>query len=71
LGRRAVAVHGDVRNSEELSGALEHAVAGFGRLDVVCANAGIATYASTADQGLSERQWRAAIDVNLTGVWNT
>jgi (+)-trans-carveol dehydrogenase len=71
LGRRAVAMHGDVRHAEDLPAALEHAVAEFGRLDIVCANAGIATYASTADQRLSARQWQDVIDVNLTGVWNT
>jgi (+)-trans-carveol dehydrogenase len=71
LGRRAIGVRGDVRDPAQLASALEHATAELGRLDIVCANAGIATYASTAGQRLSQRQWQDVVDVNLTGVWNT
>ena len=71
LGRRAIGVHGDVRDHAQLASALERATAELGRLDIVCANAGIATYASTADQALSQRQWQDVLDVNLTGAWNT
>jgi (+)-trans-carveol dehydrogenase len=71
LGRRAIGVHGDVREPAQLASALERATAKLGRLDIVCANAGIATYASTAGQKLSQRQWQDVVDVNLTGVWNT
>jgi len=70
-GRQAIAVRGDVRDHEQLVGAVAKAVTEFGHIDVVCANAGIATYASTADLTLTERQWQDVIDVNLTGVWNT
>jgi (+)-trans-carveol dehydrogenase len=71
LGRRAVAVCADVRDPAQLASALEHGTAELGGLDIVCANAGIATYGSTADQRLSQRQWQDVVDVNLTGVWNT
>src|SRR4051794_30673495 len=66
LGRRAVAVRADVRDPAKLASALEQGTAELGRLDIVCANAGIATYGSTADQKLSQRQWQDVVDVNLT-----
>jgi NAD(P)-dependent dehydrogenase (short-subunit alcohol dehydrogenase family) len=45
------------------------ALAEFGRIDVLCANAGIATYGSIADS--SHELWDEVIAVNLTGVWNS
>ena len=68
-GRRAVAREADVRNFEELRGAVADGVAELGRLDIVCANAGIATFGQALD--LSEDSWQTMIDVNLTGVWHT
>src|SRR3954449_3763009 len=55
LGRRAIAVHADVRDPAQLASALERGTAQLGRLDIVCANAGIATYGSTAGRKLSQR----------------
>jgi NAD(P)-dependent dehydrogenase (short-subunit alcohol dehydrogenase family) len=45
-------------------------VAEFGRLDVVCANAGIAGFAENA-WSLTEDEWEEMIAVNLSGVWRT
>ena len=42
----------------------------FGRLDVVCANAGIAGFAENT-WSMTEEQWEEMIAVNLTGVWKT
>jgi (+)-trans-carveol dehydrogenase len=69
LDRRIVAVQADVRDLTSMERALADGVAELGRLDVVCANAGILSSGSLAD--LSEEAWREMIDINLSGVWRT
>lgn len=69
LGRRMVAAQVDVRDFSGLKQALDSGVAELGRLDVVSANAAIATLGQGAD--LSEQAWQDVIDVDLTGVWHT
>ncbi|WP_328857796.1 SDR family NAD(P)-dependent oxidoreductase [Williamsia herbipolensis] len=69
---RVLAARADVTVPADLSDAVDRAVARWGRIDVVFANAGISsgdsadTVASVAD-GVFER----VIGVNLMGVWNT
>jgi NAD(P)-dependent dehydrogenase (short-subunit alcohol dehydrogenase family) len=48
---------------------LDDAVAELGRLDIVCANAGIYSQGQACE--LSEQVWQDMIDINLTGVWHT
>jgi (+)-trans-carveol dehydrogenase len=69
LDRRIVAREADVRDYDAVEAALEAGVAELGRLDIVCANAGIGSFAPAAE--LSEQAWQEVIDINLTGVWNT
>jgi (+)-trans-carveol dehydrogenase len=69
LGRRIVAVEADVRDHAALEAAVDTGVAELGRLDIVCANAGILSFAGGDE--LSETMWTDMIEVNLTGVWNT
>jgi SDR family mycofactocin-dependent oxidoreductase len=69
LDRRVIASRADVRDLTGLTDTLDRAVAEFGRLDIVCANAGI--YSQGLLGELDEQTWRDVIDVNLTGVWNT
>jgi len=69
LGRRIVATQADVRDYDALKVALDDGVAHLGRLDIVSANAGIASY-GLADE-LPEQTWQDMIDVNLTGPWHT
>ncbi len=73
LDRRIVARVSDVRDGVALRDVVREGVAEFGRLDIVCANAGV--YALTLDEPVdaAERRqfWQDTIDVNLTGVWNT
>ncbi|WP_181784347.1 mycofactocin-coupled SDR family oxidoreductase [Pseudonocardia pini] len=69
LDRRIVAREADVRDSTALAAAVEEGVAEFGRLDIVLANAGISSPASTLE--MSEDTWQDMIDINLTGVWKT
>jgi (+)-trans-carveol dehydrogenase len=68
LDRRIFAAQADVRDYGALKAALDDGVAQLGRLDIVSANAGIASY-GTADE-LSETTWQDMIDTNLTGVWH-
>ncbi|WP_283136512.1 mycofactocin-coupled SDR family oxidoreductase [Rhizohabitans arisaemae] len=69
-GRRLVARAADVREAEGLRAAVADGVAEFGRLDVVVANAGVAQVAPSLSPE-AEDVWRLALEVNLTGVWNT
>jgi (+)-trans-carveol dehydrogenase len=69
LDRRIIATQADVRDYEALKAAVDEGVAQLGRLDIVIANAGIVSFAPTAD--LTEQSWQDVIDVNLTGVWHT
>lgn len=69
LDRRIVARQADVTDFDSLHSAVEAGMSEFGRLDVVCANAGISTQALTWE--LTEQQWSEMIEVNLGGVWRT
>jgi SDR family mycofactocin-dependent oxidoreductase len=68
LDRRIIATEADVRDYGALKAALDDGVAQLGRLDIVSANAGIASY-GRADE-LPEQTWQDMIDTNLTGVWH-
>jgi SDR family mycofactocin-dependent oxidoreductase len=69
LDRRIVATKADVRDSAGLAAAVQDGVSQLGRLDIVCANAGVFEIAPALE--ISDADWRDVIDVNLTGVWNT
>lgn len=69
LDRRIVARTADVRDLAGLQAVVAEGVAQFGRLDVVCANAGICGVAPLLD--MDEQVWQEMIDINLTGVWKT
>jgi len=58
-----------VRNLAALEAVVAEGVAEFGRLDIVCASAGILSMGGLWE--LTERQWQEMIDINLTGVWKT
>jgi SDR family mycofactocin-dependent oxidoreductase len=69
LDRRIVARKADVRDPQALKAALDDGVAELGKLDIVCANAGI--FQTQPSLGLEDKDWQETIDINLTGVWNT
>jgi len=69
LGRRGVAVQADVREGEEMRGAVETVIAELGRVDALVAAAGIDSWNPAWE--LTDEQWRTMIDVNLTGVWQS
>lgn len=68
-GCRALAVRADVRSIAEMHALAERAVAEFGRIDILLANAGVA--GSSPIARMSDQQWRDMIDVNLTGVFHS
>jgi SDR family mycofactocin-dependent oxidoreductase len=69
-GRRVVAAQGDVRSFDDLRSVLADGVSQLGRLDIVCANAGLAADGDPMET-MDEKLWKDSVDVNLTGVWLT
>jgi NAD(P)-dependent dehydrogenase (short-subunit alcohol dehydrogenase family) len=69
LGGRAVALVADVRDPGEVTAAVAVVEKSFGRLDVLVNNAAVLTSAPFWE--LSEQQWTAVVDTNLSGVWRT
>ena len=61
----------DVRDLSQLRDAVAAGIAEFGQLDIVLANAGIATMGTDPDEEQMQAAWDAVIAVNLKGVWNT
>jgi (+)-trans-carveol dehydrogenase len=68
LDRRIVATEADVQDYDAVNAALDDGVAQLGRLDIVSANAGIASYGTLTE--LPEQTWQDVIGTNLTGVWH-
>jgi SDR family mycofactocin-dependent oxidoreductase len=68
-GRRVVAVQADVRDAGALKEGVDAGVSTLGRLDIVCANAGICIAHRWNE--VSPSAWNDVIETNLTGVWNT
>lgn len=69
LGRRIYASQTDVRDSDELAAAVDAGADALGRLDVICATAGISSAAPAME--LDPQRWQTMLDVNLTGAWRT
>jgi SDR family mycofactocin-dependent oxidoreductase len=69
LDRRIIAAQADVRDAQALKGVVDAGVAELGKLDIVCANAGICTVQAWDE--VTPAVWQDTIDTNLTGVWNT
>jgi SDR family mycofactocin-dependent oxidoreductase len=67
--RRIVAREADVRDLAALQQVVQEGVSELGHVDIVCANAGIASFAPALE--MEERVWQEMIDINLTGVWKT
>jgi SDR family mycofactocin-dependent oxidoreductase len=69
LDRRIVARQADVRDLASLRASVDAGLSEFGQIDIVIANAGIASFAPALD--LTEDMWQDMIDINLTGLWKT
>ncbi|HEX3548474.1 MAG TPA: mycofactocin-coupled SDR family oxidoreductase [Mycobacterium sp.] len=71
-GGKMIGSVADVRDFHQLKAALDAGVEHFGRLDIVCANAGIASMTFrelTDDEDLE--QWTDVMNVNLVGAFHT
>lgn len=68
-GARVVACVADVRDLTALEAGVAEGIVAFGRLDVVCANAGVNNPAPMLD--MAEDVWLDVVDVDLSGVWRT
>ena len=64
-GGSAIAVGADVSDAAQVDLLFEQALAAFGAIDIVVANAGIQKDAAFADMTLED--WNAVINTNLTG----
>lgn len=70
LDRRIYAQQADVRDLEGVRSVVDRGVAELGgRLDIVIANAGIASISPSRE--MSDEMWHDMIDINLNGVWHT
>ncbi|CAM3381572.1 mycofactocin-coupled SDR family oxidoreductase [Mycobacterium colombiense] len=68
-GRKMLAAQVDVRDAAGQQRIVDEAIAQFGRLDIVVANAGVLNWGRLWE--ISTQQWQDVLDTNLTGVWNT
>lgn len=66
---RVLTVVADVSDLKSMQSAAEQAIARFGGIDIVIANAGIASYGSV--QVVDPDAFRRVLDVNVVGVFNT
>ena len=69
IGRRCLGLVADVRDQAAMDAAAARAIGELGHIDILLANAGIASNAPLAQ--MSEAMWQDMIDVNLTGVFHT
>ncbi|MFA6448660.1 MAG: SDR family NAD(P)-dependent oxidoreductase [bacterium] len=67
-GKRAIAVNVDITDEKSVAALMESIKAEFGRLDIVCNNAGIAAGINLSYM-LSPAEWRKVMEVNLTGTF--
>jgi (+)-trans-carveol dehydrogenase/(-)-trans-carveol dehydrogenase len=68
-GQRILTRPADVRSQGDLDAAVAAGLDAFGHIDIVCGNAGIASFGPTWE--LPEGTWQEMIDINLSGVWHT
>jgi len=64
-GGEAIALKADVSRDDEVRAMFDWLVEAFGRIDILVANAGIQKDAAITNMSLED--WRAVLDINLTG----
>ena len=69
MGRPVIAQQVDVTHLADMQALVEQARQEFGPIDIVVANAGLYSFASSWE--MSEEQWDETMNVDLKGVWIT
>jgi NAD(P)-dependent dehydrogenase (short-subunit alcohol dehydrogenase family) len=64
---KALFLAGDVRSSQDCKRAIAESVQAFGRIDILCNNAGVAIRKTV--ESLSEPEWDLVLDVTLKSVF--
>lgn len=67
LGRKAIALKADVSKPDQIKGAVDKAVAQFGKLDIMVNNAGVVHIGPL--ENMAEEEWDQTFDVNVKGVF--
>ncbi len=67
LGRKALAVTCDVRQSEQVQRAVDQTVEKLGTIDILVCNAGVLLPKPAWD--LTEDEWLNVLNINLSGYW--
>uniref|UniRef100_UPI000A3E091B SDR family NAD(P)-dependent oxidoreductase n=1 Tax=Mycobacterium avium TaxID=1764 RepID=UPI000A3E091B len=68
LGRRIIASQVDVRDFDAMQAAVDDGVTQLGRLDIVLANAALASEGTRLNR-MDPKPWRDMTAVNLNGAW--
>lgn len=66
--RRCLAIEADVRDSGQVNAAVERTIAELGKIDILCANAGMWAPAHLVDT--SDELWHDTIETNLSGAFH-
>lgn len=66
-GYDTIFIQGDVSRQNDLRSAVEQVIARFGRIDILCQNAGI--FPQTLIEDISEQEWDEVLAVNLKGTF--
>ncbi len=69
MGRRSLAVSTDVTDSAQVNALFERVIAEIGRVDVLVNNAGGGGGGGKQLWEITDEEWRAGIDTNLTGAF--
>jgi len=68
-GTEAIAIRADVSHSEGVARIIQETLVRYGRIDILCHNAGIYPHARL--ENMTIEQWQKVIDVNLTSTFLT
>jgi NAD(P)-dependent dehydrogenase (short-subunit alcohol dehydrogenase family) len=68
-GNAAIFVKADVSRASDAEKMVKTAVETYGRLDILCNNAGVFKGHPSPSESLSEEAWDNILDVNLKGAW--
>jgi NAD(P)-dependent dehydrogenase (short-subunit alcohol dehydrogenase family) len=68
-GQAPLGLRMDVTDADSVAGAVDAVVERFGRIDVLCANAGVDLPRAPAIQDVTDDEWHRVMAVNVTGTF--